>query len=159
MSKLKLFRKDEVWYIFSLDKLEETDDLFLPKNIVASSNKIGEIPLINIKQVNKLLEQIQDEITLQDLIDRRNTPERYNSIRKRYDYSEKDIKDIFEEYFNEIKDKTEFNCELEEEHFIDVHAPGDFHIDDETVNYLYHEKFYHPKIHNGFINILKISVI
>ena len=35
---------------------------------------------------------------LQDIIDKRNTPDRYSEAKKRYDYSEQDIKDIVSEF-------------------------------------------------------------
>jgi hypothetical protein len=38
------------------------------------------------------------DVSLQDIIDKRNTPSRYNSAKQRYDYSEQDIKDILEDY-------------------------------------------------------------
>lgn len=41
--------------------------------------------------------ELLPEYDLQELIDRRNTTDRYNERMRRYDYSEADIHDIFEE--------------------------------------------------------------
>ncbi len=63
--------------------------------VIASTYKIEGLPLLDINQIKELLNR---EISLQDIIDKRNTSDRYDETKKRYNYSENDIKEIVDEY-------------------------------------------------------------
>jgi hypothetical protein len=65
--------------------------------VLASTQHLGGCSaLLDNVQIEALLNR--DKVTLQDLIDKRNYPERYDAIRQQYQYSEQDIKDIVEEF-------------------------------------------------------------
>ena len=101
-----------IWSLGRLGKGEENEAIRWEFNKVIASTKLLEgIPSIILHTIIEAL----NEGDLQSIIDKRNTPDRYSSVMKRYNYTEQDIKDIVEEYkeASSFKEKGEWNVEIE----------------------------------------------
>lgn len=127
--------------------------------VTASTQRLEGCDLINMVALNSL---INVEVSLQDIIDERNTPNRYDSFYGQYFYSEQDIKDIVDDYDNKqmvrenIKHRIQWDVEIE---MLTSFVMGGGLLPMGEIGGKGNTRYetHSPRIVNGFINILKLT--
>lgn len=127
--------------------------------ILASTKQLEGCALLEMIAVDNLISV--DEVSLQNIIDKRNTPDRYYIGYSRYLYSEQDIKNIVKEYetqqleYQTLANRTEWQVEIE---MTTSYVMGGGLLPSGQIGGKGNTRYetHSPSIKNGFINILKL---